>query len=144
MSLQNLILFGLAASALLNLFSIGLVAGIVVVWISAAPAMWLLIGNGTVIALAAFVLVGLAIGHVLGGPVPQNRTALAIATASRHPGIALILAKANFPADTLMGPALLLYLLVNAVVAIPYLLWTKRRQHSARITEAVADEHQPT
>jgi BASS family bile acid:Na+ symporter len=116
------------AKPLTSISGIGIVACIVVVWIASAPAMWSLIGNGTGIALAAFVLVGLAIGHVLGGPVPQNRTALAIATASRHPGIALILAKANFPAETLVGPAVLLYLLVNAVVAIPYLLWTKRRQ----------------
>jgi bile acid:Na+ symporter, BASS family len=70
----------------------------------------------------------LAIGHVLGDAAPQNRTALAIATASRHPGIALILARANFLGETLVVAALLLYLLVNAVVAIPYLLWTKRRQ----------------
>ena len=116
------------AKPLTSISALGLAACIIVVWIASAPAMWLLIGNGTVIALAAFVLVGLAIGHVLGGPTPQNRTALAIATASRHPGVALILAKANFPAETLVGPALLLYLLVNAVVAIPYLLWTKRRQ----------------
>jgi len=116
------------AKPLTSISTLGVVACIIVVWIASAPAMWSLIGNGTVIALAAFVLVGLAIGHVLGGPVPQNRTALAIATASRHPGIALILAKANFPEETLVGPALLLYLLVNAVVAIPYLLWTKRRR----------------
>jgi BASS family bile acid:Na+ symporter len=118
------------AKPLTSISGLGLVAGIIVVWISAAPAMWLLIGNGTVVALAAFVLVGLAVGHVLGGPVPQNRIALAIATASRHPGIALILAKANFPSEPLVGPALLLYLLVNAMVAIPYLLWAKRRQQS--------------
>ena len=73
------------ASPLTSISGLGVVACIVVVWISAAPAMWSLIGNGTGIALAAFVLVGLAVGHVLGGPVPQNRTALAIATASRHP-----------------------------------------------------------
>ena len=116
------------AKPLTSISGLGVVACIFVVWISAAPAMWSLIGNGTVIALAAFVLVGLAFGHVLGGPVPQNRTALAIATSSRHPGIALILAKANFPAETLVGPAVLLYLLVNAIIAVPYLLWTKRRQ----------------
>jgi bile acid:Na+ symporter, BASS family len=116
------------AKPLTSISGIGIVACIVVVWISSASAMWSLIGNGSVIAFAAFVLVGLAIGHVLGGPSPQNRTALAIATASRHPGIALILAQANFPAEKLVIAALLLYLLVNAVVAIPYLLWTKRRQ----------------
>jgi BASS family bile acid:Na+ symporter len=116
------------AKPLTSISGLGLAACIIVVWIWEAPAMWSLIGNGTVIALAAFVLAGLAIGHILGGPVPQNRTALAIATASRHPGVALILAKANFPGETLVGPAVLLYLLVNAVVAVPYLLWTKRRQ----------------
>ena len=89
------------ARPLTSISGLGVVACIIVVWIASAPAMWSLIGNGTVIAFAAFVLVGLAVGHVLGGPVPQNRTALAIATASRHPGIALILARANFPAETL-------------------------------------------
>ena len=74
------------AKPLTSISGLGVVACFVVVWISAAPAMWSLIGNGTVIALTAFVLVGLAIGHVLGGPVPENRTSLAIATASRHPG----------------------------------------------------------
>ena len=116
------------AKPLTSISGLGIVACIVIVWIAMAPAMWSLIGNGTVIALAAFVLVGLAIGHILGGPAPQNRTALAIASASRHPGVALILAKANFPSETLVGAAVLLYLLVNAVVAIPYLVWTKRRQ----------------
>jgi BASS family bile acid:Na+ symporter len=116
------------AKSLTSISGLGVAACIIVVWIAAAPAMWSLIGNGTVLALAAFVLVGLACGHVLGGPVPQNRTALAIATASRHPGVALILAKANFPEEKLAVAAVLLYLIVNAVVAIPYLLWTKRRQ----------------
>ena len=116
------------ARPLTSISGLGVVACIVVVWISAAPAMWSLIGNGTGIAFAAFVLVGLAVGHVLGGPGPQNRTALAIATATRHPGVALILARANFPSEPLVGPAVLLYLLVNAVVAVPYLLWTKRRR----------------
>jgi hypothetical protein len=49
------------------------------------------------------------------------------------------LAKANFPAEILVGPALLLYLLVNAVVAVPYLLWTKRRQ--PLVAEAETHEH---
>ena len=72
--------------------------------------------------------VGLAFGHVLGGPDPQTRSALAIAILHVTLGIALILAQANFPEATLVGPAVLLYLLVNAVVAVLYLLWIKRRQ----------------
>ncbi len=108
--------------------SIGLLLGVIAILYAAAPAIWSLIGNGTIIALAAFVLVGLAVGHFLGGPHPENRTSLAIATASRHPGIAVALAQANFPEQKLAMAAVLLYLLVNAVVSIPYLLWTKRRQ----------------
>ena len=107
---------------------VALLACMVAIWFSAAPAMWTLVGNGTIIGLAAFVLVGLAIGHFLGGPEPENRTSLALSTASRHPGIALALAQANFPEQKLAMAAVLLYLLVNAVVSLPYLLWTRRRQ----------------
>lgn len=116
------------AKPLTLISGIGVVAGIVGIWILAAPAMWSLIGNGTVIALLAFVVVGLAIGHFLGGPVPENRTSLALSTASRHPGIALLLAQANFPAEKLVTAAVLLYLMVNAIGSIPYLVWIKRRQ----------------
>lgn len=105
-----------------------LLACVIAILVSAAPAIWTLAGNGTVMALAAFVLFGLAIGHVLGGPVPENRTALALSTASRHPGIALALAQANFPEQKLATAAVLLYLVVNAVIAIPYLSWTHGRQ----------------
>ena len=73
-----------------------------------------------------FVIVGLTIGHFLGGP--KHRTSLALSTATRHPGIALALAQANFPAEKLVAAAVLLYLIVNALVSIPFLLWTKRRQ----------------
>ena len=110
---------------------IALLACMVAIWFSAAPAMWTLIGNGTLIALAAFVLVGLMIGHFLGGPKPENRTSLAISTASRHPGIALALAQANFPEQKFAMATVLLYLLVNAFVSLPYLLWIKRRQPGA-------------
>ena len=107
---------------------IGLLVSIVAVWISAAPAMWSLIGNGTVFALLAFVLVGLTIGHFLGGPVPENRTSLALSTATRHPGVALALAQTNFPGEKLVTAAVLLYLIVNVVVSIPYLLLIQRQQ----------------
>jgi bile acid:Na+ symporter, BASS family len=38
------------------------------------------------------------------------------------------LAQANFPEQKLAMAAVLLYLVVNAVVSLPYLLWTRRRQ----------------
>jgi bile acid:Na+ symporter, BASS family len=112
---------------------VGLLVCVVAILFAAAPAIWTLVGNGAVISLAAFVLVGLAVGHFLGGPVPENRTSLALSTASRHPGIAVALAQANFPEQKLAMAAVLLYLLVNAVVSIPYLLWTRRRQTDVEI-----------
>ena len=93
---------------------------------TAWPAITSLIGNGTIIAIAAFVIVGLATGHVLGGPAPEKRTVLAFSTASRHPGIALAIASANFPGQKLVLAAVLLYLIVNAVVSIPYMKWRKQ------------------
>jgi BASS family bile acid:Na+ symporter len=123
------------ARPLTQVSGLGVVLCIVIVWIAAAPAMWSLIGNGTGLALVSFILVGLAVGHILGGPAPENRTALAIATATRHPGVAILLARANFPDEKLVVAAVLLYLLINAVVAIPYLLWTKRTRGQSREQE---------
>jgi len=122
-----------AADRLVNpiakIASIALLLSAVVILFSGAPAIWELIGNGTLVAIAAFVLVGLLIGHFVGGPKPENRTGLALATASRHPGIAIALAVANFPEEKLAISAVLLYLLVNALVSIPYQIWTKRQAH---------------
>jgi BASS family bile acid:Na+ symporter len=115
------------AKPISQIAGIGLLLALLAILFSAAPAIWALIGNGTVIAFAAFVLVGLAIGHILGGPKPENRTALAISTSSRHPGVAIALAAANFPEEKLATASVLLYLLVGAVASIPYLKWNKRQ-----------------
>jgi BASS family bile acid:Na+ symporter len=116
------------AKPISQIAGIGLLAALVAILFGAASAIWTLIGNGTVIALAAFVLVGLAIGHFLGGPKPENRTALAISTSSRHPGVAIAIAAANFPEQKLAAAAVLLYLLVGAVASIPYHKWINRQQ----------------
>jgi BASS family bile acid:Na+ symporter len=104
------------------LLLLGLVPILVKVW----PAMMTLIGNGTLFAMVVFALVGLAAGHLLGGPDPEDRVVLALSTATRHPGIAIAIAQVNFPGEKLAAGAVLLYLLVSAVVAIPYMKWTKR------------------
>lgn len=117
------------AKPISQIAGIGLLAALVAILFGVAPAIWTLIGDGTVIALTAFVLVGLAFGHFLGGPNPENRTSLAISTASRHPGVAIAIAGANFPEQKLAtAAAVLLYLLVDAFVSIPYHKWIKRQQ----------------
>jgi predicted Na+-dependent transporter len=93
---------------------------------TAAPHILALIGSGTLIAFATFMLVGLAVGHWLGGPEAEDRTALAYSSASRHPGIAIAMAHANFPQQTLAMAAVLLYLLINTAVSLLYHVWTKR------------------
>jgi BASS family bile acid:Na+ symporter len=100
-----------------------LVAAFVPVIITMWPAMISLIGDGTLLAIVAFIVVGLALGHLLGGPEPEDRTVLALATATRHPGVALVIAAGIFPDEKLVAPALLLYLLVGAIASAPYVLW---------------------
>jgi len=130
-----------AADRLVNpiakIASIALLLSAVVILFSGAAAIWELTGNGTLVAIAAFVLVGLLIGHFVGGPKPENRTGLALATASRHPGIAIALAVANFPEEKLAISAVLLYLLVNILVSIPYHILTKRKTQEV-VTEVKA------
>ena len=108
-----------------------LALGIVPVLFTQFPAIWSLVGNGTIVALAVFVVVGLAAGYLLGGPDPEDRTVLALSTSSRHPGVAATIAQANFPEQKLALAAVLLYMLVSAVVSVPYLIWTRRRHAAA-------------
>lgn len=87
-----------------------------------APALWAVVGNGTLIAMLVFLAAGLAVGHTLGGPDPDHSVVLALSTACRHPGIGLSIATANFP-DRHFGGAILLYVVVGAVAAIAYVAW---------------------
>jgi BASS family bile acid:Na+ symporter len=116
---------------------VGLLLAVVPILFTAEPQILSLIGSGTIVALAAFVAFGLAVGHWLGGPQAENRTALAYATASRHPGIAIALAHANFPRQKLALAAVLMYLLINAIVSVGYHFWTKRH-HPAVVSEKKA------
>ncbi|HEX4999314.1 MAG TPA: membrane transporter protein [Terriglobia bacterium] len=108
----------LAAGILLPL---ALAPLLIVTWRS----VWAEVGDGTLLAMVAFVIVGLTVGHLLGGPDPDNSSALALASACRHPAIALMIASANFPEER-FGGTILLYLIVSAVVAAPYLSWRRK------------------
>ena len=52
---------------------------------------------------------------------------LALATASRHPGVALAIATANFPQETRVMGVILLYLLISVIVEVAYLAWWRRQ-----------------
>jgi bile acid:Na+ symporter, BASS family len=124
---RKMLKFAAQASSLTN--KVGtwlLILALVPVLINQWSAMISLIGNGTVLAFVAFTVVGLAVGHVLGGPDADNRTVLALATASRHPGVALTIATQIYPDQKLVAPALLLYLIVGAITSTPYVMWRRR------------------
>ena len=93
--------------------------------ISAAPDMWRLIGNRTLLALAIFAVAGLVVGHMLGGPDRRFAAMLAFATSCRHPATALTLISANFP-NTDAHAAVALYGLVTAVTGGLYTVWFRR------------------
>lgn len=109
--------FGMAALAV----------GAIIILVAAWPAMGALIGSGVLWAAAAIIAFALFVGHWLGGPGQDNRGALAVACAARHPGVAIALASTAFPVDTkpIIG-AVLLYLFANAVLTIPYMKWRGR------------------
>ena len=98
-----------------------LIVGAGALLVAALPLIASLIDSRTLLAIAAFVVVGLVTGHMLGGPEPENETVLALSTVSRHPAIALAVAKLNFPNEPYLGATILLYLLVLAVITLPYM-----------------------
>jgi len=122
------LLGGIALRAVASKFAdriakpVGNVAAVILI-LSALPALYVLIRNnlplfvdGTLLAMAAFALIGYIIGQLFGGPDPKDRSVLAAATASRHPGLALAIAHANFPDQKLVVPTVVLYLIVSGVV----------------------------
>jgi bile acid:Na+ symporter, BASS family len=98
---------------------------VAVILFGARHSMGALLGHGTLAVFVIFVCVGLAVGHWLGGPDPSRRSVLALATASRHPGVAIAIVRTNFPEQKLALAAVLLYLLVSLVVSLPYSKWRK-------------------
>lgn len=102
-----------------------LIAAFLPILIVLLPVLWSLIGDGTILAIIAFAIVGVTAGHYLGGPDPNDRTVLALATTSRHPAIAIALASANMGETEakLAAAAIILYLVVSGIVVTPYLNW---------------------
>lgn len=95
------------------------------VLVTAAPELARLVGDGTVLVILAVVIAGLVAGHLLGGPEPHDRVALALSCATRHPGIAMLVASANSMGGEVRA-TVLLFVIVGLLAAIPYQLWLRR------------------
>ncbi len=107
-----------------------LVAALPVV-ITSGMTFWTLVGDGVVVVLVLFTVVGLAVGHLLGGPEPDDRTVLALATGTRHPGVAMAIAGLNFPDVKAALAVMLWHLVIGGLVSIPYVRWRKSRHADA-------------
>jgi BASS family bile acid:Na+ symporter len=103
-----------------------LVVAFVPVLIVAWPQLIAQIGNFTLVAIVLLVLIGLAVGHLLGGPTEASRTALALSTSSRHPGVAIAVAHAMAPHDGAVVAAVLFAFLGGVIATGPYVQWRKR------------------
>ena len=111
--------------------TISLVASAIPLLIAVWPAFMSLLGNGTLLATAAFATATLLIGHFLGGSARADRIVLALSTSSRHPAIAIAVATVVAPQLQLAAAAILLYMLVSAAVGSVYIAWSKRRRRPA-------------
>ena len=74
--------------------------------------------------LVALMLAALVTGHLLGGPEEDGRTALGIACATRHVGVAVLVAT-SFPGPQ-TSVLIAAYVVAAAAVSIPYLRWRRR------------------
>ena len=118
---------GAAGKVLAKAANILLICSAIPLLFFAWAALQVLIGEGVLLGLGAIVIAGLAAGHALGGPDERNRTVLALATAAAHPGIAMGIA-GNFPNQrTLVAGAIVIYLILRAILVIPYVKWRRRR-----------------
>jgi BASS family bile acid:Na+ symporter len=107
--------------------SVVLLIGGVVLLVARGRDIVAVTGRGTIVVSVLIIGFGLLAGHLLGGPDPRKRGALASANVSRHPGVALLLASSALPEDVpAVTGAVLLYLIASMVVPIPYERWQKR------------------
>lgn len=109
-----------------------LVVATIPVLINSWPAVRELLGNGTLLAMLIMCFAGLAIGHYVGGPEDDNRVVLGLATAMRHPAVAIAIGQAAFPGNDVIRAAVLLALVVTSVATLPYAGWAERRQWERR------------
>lgn len=104
-----------------------LVLGGIAIVYAVGPRMIEAIGSGVIWTALLIVVVALAVGHALGGPHEGNRGALAVATAARHPGVAIGMGTLYYPLDQgAVVAVVLIYTVVSMLVSIPYIQWRRR------------------
>jgi BASS family bile acid:Na+ symporter len=81
-------------------------------------------------AIVIMIVNALLIGHLIGGPQAQQRSALTTASVARNFGLALFIAGLT-PEGQASSMTLVVYLLIGVAIATPYALWMKRHSTTA-------------
>lgn len=82
-------------------------------------------GAATIAAMVLTTAAALAAGHLLGGPAPATRTAVAMISAARNPGLALLVATVNAASPAIIA-TVLAYVLISLLAITPYAVWRHR------------------
>jgi BASS family bile acid:Na+ symporter len=116
-----------------------LILGAPIVLYGLWPTIHTYLRNGVVLMAAVLAVIGLGVGHFFGGPLPGDRTALAMSTVSRHPAVALAIATSGTLVELKLKPVvavILVYLVVATLVSLPYQKWRARAAGLASHIEA--------
>ncbi|MCL4798092.1 MAG: hypothetical protein KJ025_00790 [Burkholderiales bacterium] len=100
---------------------------LVMLAVLALVATWEVTVRAGLRVAAAIVLTtaaALGLGHALGGPEPATRTAVAITSAARNPGLALLVATLN-SAPPAVKTTVLAYLVISVFAIVPYVVWRR-------------------
>jgi BASS family bile acid:Na+ symporter len=108
------------------LFIVLLLVVIILLVLSPDLRMKLNLGWLPTATIIIMVVSSLAIGHLLGGPSREQRSALAIASIARNVGLALFIAQLSDYGQNFI-PTLLIYMILGGLLAVPYSVWRKRQ-----------------
>ncbi len=108
------------------LFLLLVIALIVVLAIAPELRAKLLLGWSAIAAILIIAVAAVTIGHLLGGPRPDRRAGLAVASLARNIGLALFIAGVGEGEEGVIS-TLLAYMILGTAVAIPYSVWIKRQ-----------------
>lgn len=112
-----------------------LLAVLMIVLFAIAPDLraMLKIGGPSLTAIVVMVVAALTVGHLLGGRSQEQRSVLAIASIARNAGLALFIAHLSEYGHQVI-PTLVTYLVLGALLAVPYSVWSKRRIKQRAVT----------
>ena len=107
-----------------RIFEIGLVV-VAVLLIIGTYSLLLKMDAWSYVVMIIFIVVNVALGHVLGPRDAQERTTLAIESGERNTGLAMTIGVLNFSGGRTL-PVLIPYIILYIVISSLYLKWRER------------------